>query len=73
MLTCKKCGAPAEQVNNAVVKSCECGSSVGIIMDMGSVKLKGLGNVSEKHSLQEVLDQLVNFILKKYKELSGKG
>lgn len=70
MLSCKMCGSPAELVNEKLVKSCAC--KCGVIMDMGHVKLKGIGSVKEKHKLQEVLDLLIEFIVNKYKELGGK-
>ena len=70
MLKCKECGVFADQLESGFKKNCAC--ECGVIMDMGQVKLKGIGTVKEKNTLQEILDALIDFITKKYKALGGK-
>jgi hypothetical protein len=45
MLKCKECGVVADQLEQGFKKNCAC--ECGVIMDMGHVKLKGLGTIKE--------------------------
>lgn len=71
MYSCKQCGSSADVVEGVLKKTCSC--DCGVYMDMGNVRLKGIGTVREKNTIQEVLDLLINFIVSRYKELSGKA
>lgn len=71
MYSCKQCGASATMENAVLKKSCEC--KCGVTMDMGTATLVNFSSLNEKLNAKEMAVALINFIVGRVKELSGKA
>ncbi len=69
MYTCKKCGGPADVINQKIVKTCGCEG--GVLMDMGTAKLKSFGSMKEKMSVTRQAALLINHIVARVKKIHG--